>query len=947
MPQDTLGASNRVRALAASGQAVWLDFLHRKILEDGELNRLIEIDGVTGLTSNPAIFEQAIAGGDTYDSALKAQLLNADQDVMTLYEGLAIADIQAAADAFRPVHDALGGRDGFVSLEVSPYLAMDTEATIAEARRLWRAVDRPNLMIKVPGTGPGVPAIRTLVGDGININVTLLFSLEAYLAVAEAHMAGLEAYQAAGGDISRVHGVASFFVSRIDGLIDAKIDARGQTDPSRDLRGKVAIANAKVAYHRYLEMIGTARWRALAAAGASPHRLLWASTGTKDPAYSDVLYPEALIGPDTVDTLPPKTLAAFRDHGSVTLSLTADVEGARAVIDQADALNLDLAGVTAALVDDGVVKFAQAFDGLLAAVADKRATILGSRLNWQTIRLPPDLQANVDARLKTAAREAWTRRLWSGDASLWTNSDEARWLGWLGAACGKAVDLDELAGLAADVRAARFGHAVLLGMGGSSLGPEVLASVYGSAPGHPRLLVLDSTDPAEIARVEAEVDLANTLFIVSSKSGSTLEPEILHRYFWEQVTATVDDVEAGRRFIAVTDPGSNLEKTARSQGFWQVLSGEPSIGGRFSVMSNFGLGAAAVLGLDLEGLLDTARTMVRSCGADALPSSNPAVKLGVALGAAAQAGQDKVTFVSSPSCAPLGAWLEQLLAESTGKNGKGLIPVTDEPVGATAVYGADRVFVFLNLEGERSDKTLADSLANAGHPVIEIGVPARHQLVQEFVRWEIAVAVAGVVLGVNPFDQPDVEASKVKARALAEDFEAGREVVDGEPLCVDAGVAVFAGGASADGPVGDQLSMAAVLREFFHGARARDYVGLLAWIDRNDDHAEALRRIRARIRDWLGVATVMGFGPRFLHSTGQAYKGGPNTGLFIEITAKPEKDIPIPGRKLTFGQVERAQALGDMAVLEERGRRVLRIDLGANIAAGLERLEEAVERALI
>ncbi|HEY1880192.1 MAG TPA: transaldolase [Caulobacteraceae bacterium] len=378
MSQLTSGANNRVRALAASGQAVWLDYLHRRILEDGELSRLISEDGVTGLTSNPAIFEQAIAGSDAYDAALKTRVLGADGEVVSLYEGLAIADIKAAADAFRPVHDALSGRDGFVSLEVSPYLAMDTEATIAEARRLWRAVDRPNLMIKVPGTRPGVPAIRALVGEGINVNVTLLFSIEAYLAVADAHLAGLEAYRASGGNISRVHGVASFFVSRIDGVIDAKIDARGDTDPSRALRGKVAIANAKVAYQHYLEMVGGDRWRALAAAGASPQRLLWASTGAKDPAYSDVLYPEALIGPDTVDTLPPKTLTAFRDHGVVRPSLTADIEGARAVLDRAEALDLDLAGVTAALVDDGVVKFAQAFDSLLAAVADKRAAILGA-----------------------------------------------------------------------------------------------------------------------------------------------------------------------------------------------------------------------------------------------------------------------------------------------------------------------------------------------------------------------------------------------------------------------------------------------------------------------------------------------------------------------------------------------------------------------------------------
>jgi transaldolase/glucose-6-phosphate isomerase len=944
MGQAKLGTANPVRALAASGQAVWLDYLHRRILENGELARMIAEDGLTGLTSNPAIFEQAIAGGDAYDSAMKGLVLGGDDDVMSLYETLAIADIQAAADLFRPTFDLLGGRDGFVSLEVSPYLAMDTEATIAEARRLWRAVDRPNLMIKVPGTEPGVPAIRTLVGEGININVTLLFSLEAYLAVAEAHLSGLEQFRAAGGDISKVHGVASFFVSRIDRLIDASIDGRPKDDPAHSLRGKVAIANAKIAYQHYLELTRSERWRALAGAGATPQRLLWASTGTKDPSYSDVLYPEALIGPDTVDTVPPKTLDAFRDHGTISASLTADVEGARHILENVEALGLNLAGVTSALVEDGVVKFAQAFDGLLAAVADKRAAILGPKLNGQAFHLPPELQSTVDQRLKAAARDGWPRRLWSDDANLWTGADESRWLGWLGAALGGAVDTPELAAFGKAVQDAGYHHAVLLGMGGSSLGPEVLSTVFGSRPGSPSLLVLDSTDPDQIASVEAAIDPASTLFIVSSKSGSTLEPDVLLRYFWSRTAAAMGETDAGRRFVAITDPGSDLERTARDKGFWKVFAGVPEIGGRFSVLSNFGMAVAAVLGIDTDVPMQSARIMARSCGAAAPPLANPGVKLGVTLGLAAAAGRDKVTFLASKSCEPLGAWLEQLLAESTGKNGTGLIPVDGEPAGEAAVYGPDRVFVLLRLDSEDLDADLADGLVDAGHPVIEISLARREQLVQEFVRWEVAVAIAGAILEINPFNQPDVEASKIKARALAEAYEAGRAPAEDEPLCVDAGVAVF--GDLHAGADASPLSLSRALRTFLGGVRGRDYVGLLAWIERNDEHAKALTRIRTRVRDGLGVATVVGFGPRFLHSTGQTYKGGPDTGVFIEITAKPQQDLAIPGRKLTFAEVERAQALGDLAVLRERGRRVLRIDLGADVAGGLEKLEEAVERAL-
>ena len=370
--------SNPLLQLGEVGQAVWLDFIDRKILETGGLKRLIEQDGLKGVTSNPAIFEKAMGEGPDYDERLRAFLARGRPEATEVYEHLAIGDIQDAADQLRPVFDATKGSDGFVSLEVSPYLALDTQGTVTEARRLWKAVDRPNLMVKVPGTEAGVGAIRTLVGEGININVTLLFALKAYLAVAEAHTDGLEAFKAGGGDVGRVSGVASFFVSRIDTQIDKKIDQRiaagdGDAEALNALRGKVAIANAKVAYQEYLKLIGAPRWKALAAAGARPQRLLWASTGTKDPANSDVLYVETLIGPDTVNTIPPKTMDAFRDHGRVAVTLTQDVPDAERVLADAERLGLDLDGVTRDLVTDGVKLFSDAADKLLAAVQGKLA----------------------------------------------------------------------------------------------------------------------------------------------------------------------------------------------------------------------------------------------------------------------------------------------------------------------------------------------------------------------------------------------------------------------------------------------------------------------------------------------------------------------------------------------------------------------------------------------
>ncbi len=947
--------SNSLRGLGAVGQAVWLDYLHRRILEDGELAGLIADDGVKGLTSNPAIFQKAIGDSDAYDGALAALMARSDGEVIDLYEQLAIADIQAAADQFRPLWESLNGRDGFVSLEVSPYLAHDTAGTLAEARRLWRAVDRPNLMIKVPGTAAGVPAIRDLIADGINVNVTLLFSVEAYLAVAEAHLAGLEALRAAGGDVSKVHGVASFFVSRIDGMIDAEIDRRlaaGAGDAAealKALRGRVAIANAKRAYRHYLDMIDTPRWRALAATGAAPQRLLWASTGTKDPAYSDVLYVDTLIGPDTVNTMPPATLAAFRDHGVARITLNEDLDAAESVLREAERLGLDLPGVTAFLAKDGVEKFSQAFDDLLGAVAGKRQAVLGTAINGQTTSAGP-LKDALAAAAARAAAEGWTRRRWAGDASLWPGDAAGAWLGWLDAAKGDAIDLAALQCFADDVVARGFTHVLLLGMGGSSLGPEVLAQTFGSAAGRPELLVLDSTDPDQVGRVAAGLDPARTLFIVASKSGSTLEPDLLHRYFYDLARRTLGVGVAGSHFVAITDPGSQLEATAKLQAFWRIFHGRRDIGGRYSVLSNFGMVPAAAIGLDLTAIFAGVAVMARTSGASAPPRANPAVDLGLLLGVAAVAGRDKLTIIASPGVADFGAWLEQLVAESTGKMGLGLIPIDGEALRSPGHYGADRLFVSLSLAGEAGGAEAAAlaALEDAGHPIVRISLAEKMGLFQEFLRWELATAVAGAVIGIDPFDQPDVEASKIKTRALTDAYEQAGGFAPETPMMADGQIRVFADPANAADLLsitGPNPSLEALVSAHRSRAGAGDYLALLAYLDRSGDHIARLEAVRDRLGASTVSATILQFGPRFLHSTGQAYKGGPNSGVFFQITAAPAVDLSVPGRALTFGVVEAAQARGDLQVLIERGRRALRIDLGADIPGGLARIAAAVDRS--
>ncbi len=929
--------TSRLKQLADAGQAVWLDFVDRKFLADGGLRKLIAEDGLTGVTSNPSIFEKAMGHGDAYDEGFTAFLGKADASVSDTYEAQAIADIQAAADDMRPVYDRLNGKDGYVSLEVSPYLAHGTETTIVEARRLWKAVDRPNLMVKVPATDAGAPAIAKLIEDGININVTLLFAVSAYEAVAEAYMAGLEARVAKGLPVDRIASVASFFVSRIDTEIDKAIDGRlkvGDADPQAlsALRGKVAIANAKLAYAHFQELSAGARWQALAKKGAMPQRLLWASTGVKDPAYPDTLYVAGLIGPDTVDTIPPKSMDAFRDHGEVAATLTADVASARHVIAEAERLQLDLHGVTEKLVEDGVQQFADAADALLGAVAAKRTAYLGERLNTMSAMLPPALDAAVKARLERARAEAWSRRLWAGDASLWTGQDEGKWLGWLAAAKGEQVDEGALATLAGEAR--RFKDAVLLGMGGSSLGPEVLAKILGSGAGSPKLHVLDTTDPGQISTVLALIDPKNTLFIVSSKSGSTMEPELLRAFFWDKAG------KDGSRFVAVTDPGSNLEKTAKADGYAHIFPGDPAIGGRYSVLSAFGMVPAAAMGMDVPGLYKATQAMVFACGPDAPPAANPGVHLGAILGEAALAHRDKLTILTSKGLKPFGAWLEQLVAESTGKQGKGIVPVDLEPVGKPDEYGDDRVFAYFHLAGD-PDMSELDAVVARGHPLIRIGVHDIRQIGQEFFRWEIAVATAGAVIGIDIFNQPDVEDAKIATRKLVDAYEASGHLEPETAACETADFAVFAPknvATPAKDPVG-------YLRAHFAELAPNDYQGFLAYIERDADYAAAIAHMRVAVRRALHVATVLGFGPRFLHSTGQAYKGGPDSGSFLTITRDAGPDLNIPGRKASFGTVQLAQARGDMDVLAARGRTVLRVHLKHG-GGGIEALKTAIDVAL-
>jgi transaldolase / glucose-6-phosphate isomerase len=568
-------------------------------------------------------------------------------------------------------------------------------------------------------------------------------------------------------------------------------------------------------------------------------------------------------------------------------------------------------------------------------------------LNRQSYRLPKPLDAAVNASLEDWKKNGKVKRLWQHDASLWTGTDEGNWLGWLDITEQQLAHIDVLESVAADVKKAKFKYALLLGMGGSSLCPEVLSMTFGKSKGSPELHVLDSTDPAQIKAIENKLDLKSTICIVSSKSGSTLEPNIYKQYFFERVKAKVGEKEVGNRFIAVTDPGSKMQQVAEADKFRKVFMGVPSIGGRYSALSNFGMAPGAIMGLDLPKFLENVEEMVQACGADAAPDANPGVLLGAILGTAAVRGRDKVTIIASPGIHDLGAWLEQLLAESTGKVGKGIVPVDREALGRPAVYGDDRVFAYLRLESKpnRAQDAAVAALQKAGQPVVRIAVKNIYNLGQEFFRWEIATAVAGSIIGIDAFNQPDVEASKIETRKLTTEYETNGKLPPETPFFEGSGVKLYADEKNTAALKGG-TTLVSILKAHLSRLHAGDYFGLLAYVTMNAANDRALQKMRHAVRDKKRVATVLGFGPRFLHSTGQAYKGGPNSGVFLQITCDDAVDLPVPGQKYTFGVVKAAQARGDFAVLAERGRRALRVHLGKNVTKDLAKLGAALQQAL-
>jgi len=912
-----------VKRLNQFGQSPWLDYIRRSLLTNQDLQRLIKEDGISGVTSNPTIFEKAIAGSSDYDEQISELLKsNPELDEKSIFEELAIDDIQKTADILRPVYEKSSGLDGFVSLELPPDLAHNSKKEIIEARRLWKKINRPNLMLKIPATKEGIPVIETLIAEGININITLMFSVDHYEAVVRAYLNGLKKC----GDPSKVSSVASFFLSRIDTIVDKLLDEKSSVR-SKELKGKVAIAVAKKVYQRFKEIFTGNEFLALKSRGAHVQKVLWASTGTKNPEYSDLLYVESLIGQDTINTMPPATLNAFRDHGKSSLSLEENITESEKVLGALEKMDINLIEVGEDLQVKGVKAFADSYESLLNSLRKKKNCIIKG--DSRIILRIGDYQPVIDDRLEYWRDISFVKRLSEKDPALWVNKDSeeiSNRLGWLILPELMSEYIREIIEFSEEVRKEGFIQIVLLGMGGSSLAPEVFRDIFGSSRTYPELIVLDSTHPTIIKKVEKKLDLKKSLFIVSSKSGTTLETLSLFRYFWNKVGNLNSD--PGKKFVAITDKDTYLMNLAIELGFRRIFQGISEVGGRYSALSVFGLVPAALIGVDISKIINTSWEMSENSAFCVSPKENSGLLLGSALGELANLGLDKLTFISSKSIRSFPKWLEQLIAESTGKDGKGIIPIVDEPLTNLNNYGQDRIFINIFKDDERGleDDHFLNSLHSLGHPVIDIRLDDEFDLGRQMFCWEISVAAAGAVIDINPFDQPNVEISKELARQELNDSQNNLSAeLDLKEISIQ-----------------ESDNTIQRIRNWIESSNKGDYISIHAYLDSSPKITDTLQNIRKVLLDKTRLATTFGYGPRFLHFTGQLHKGGSKKGLFLQIVDESEEELRVPETDYTFNKIIKSQSIGDYQALKKQNRNVLRLNLKDNALVGLQRFLELI-----
>lgn len=917
-------------AINEFGQSVWLNYLRRSFIESGELSDLLEA-GISGITASPLVFEKAITDSSDYDQRL-SELMNQGMPVKEMYQALVVDDIQRAADLLMPIFELTEGRDGFVTMELDPALAHDTTGTIANARHVLAMVNRPNVMVEIPATQAGIAALRTLTRDGVNTNATHIFSLATYDQVANAYLQGLSAYIESHSVWRQTPAsVASFSLNRIDHVVDARLASLGR----RDLSGQAAIALAKLIYLHFCQRFSGPDWHKLEQKGAKAQKPKWTRTTPTSFRYLDTYYIEALIGPDTVCTVSPSGLNAFRHHGYASNQLSQDIERAQTIVHDLEEMGIDLEALAADLQSQSLADFEQYFQAFVNSVSSRRSRL---EETWRRVIVHPgQFESEGDRALESFCEERVMCRIWSHDYTLWQKEPHEimNRLGWLHIVEKMKENLASLTTFAEEIRQDGFEQAVVLGMGGSSLAPELFAEIFGpwaqlhrpETP-HLALSVLDTTNPDAIRSLEKRLDLKHTLFLVASKSGRTVETLSAFKHFYEQLL-TLDPDGAGQHFVAITDPGTPLVDLAEQCNFRELFLNDPSIGGRYSALSYFGLAPAALVGVDLAKLLDRAQGMVVNSHSCNCPrkGDNVAAQLGTFMGQLSLLGRDKLTLISSRRIAPFVNWAEQLVAESTGKKGQGILPVVGETLGPADTYGDDRLFVHLRLGGDSSNDQAVRALTDAGQPVIVLQLRDIYDLGGLFFVWEMATTIAGYFLGVNPFDLPDVESAKRLARHLMSESRP-----DGR----------------ATATAFSEMT-AGALDEFLATAGPGDYIALQAYAWPTAGIENLLQELRMLLRDRYRLATTMGFGPRYLHSTGQFHKGGPDTGYFVQFVSTPSSDIPIPDEpgsqeaQTTFGALMRFQAQGDAQALLNARRRIIRFRLSSDAQDDLKRLLEEMK----
>ncbi len=914
-------------AVHERGQSVWLNYLRRSYIESGELRKPLDL-GVTGITSTPKIFEKAITDSADYDQLLQ-EFVAEGMPVQDIYQALVVDDIQRAADVLRPIFELSEGLDGYVTVELNPTLAHDANGTVAEARHLLAMVNRANVMVEIPATEAGISAIESLTSDGVNVNATHIFNLEVYEQVAQAYLRGIKSYIDSHSVWRQTPtSVASISLSRIDGKVDELLANMDRPD----LLGKTAISIGKVLYKRFCEIFSGNNWEKLEQRGARVQRPKWTRTTPRNFKYPETYYVEALIGPDTVCTMSPAVLSAFRLHGRVGDTLVTNIDIAERHLQTVHELGIDLTSLGQELQRQSLLAFDRYFQDLTRSVSKKRDEL---ESDWhRMVTFLGDYEQLVDDALVRFCDEEVVCRIWDHDHTVWKPDpvEIVNRLGWLHIIEVMQENLGRLQSFVKDVKNDGFENAIVLGMGGSSLAPELFAKTFSPwvkltkpVPSPLEVLVLDTTDPDAIRSMAESLDLSKTLFLVASKSGGTVETLSAFRYFYNLLASRLGEGEAGNHFIAITDPSTGLVELAEQYHFRDIFLNAPNIGGRYSALSYFGLVPASLVGLDLGTLLDRGLGMsanASSCNCP-LKGDNIAAQLGTIMGVLAESGRDKVVIVTSASISAFGDWAEQLIAESTGKEGKGIVPVVSEPLGLPGVYGRDHWFIHLRLAGDERHDQQMDALRKAGFPVVTMHLKDIYDLGGMFFVWEMATAVAGHFLAIQPFNQPNVEAAKQLARTMVADY-------------LEKGVL----------PLEESLSPTAdKLASFLEQAKPGDYIAIQAYLQPTAETDAALLALRTQLRDQYKLATTVGYGPRYLHSTGQLHKGDRGNGLFIQLISDSQVDIPIPAEAgkaeshLTFGTLKMAQALGDGRALKQSKRRLIRFDLGKDATGGLKALQ--------